>query len=174
MATQASSAMALPQAWQPEQVPASLRLAPADPAPAEQGDNRLRPLEVAECCMCGIERPLGLLVPDGGGACADIRWYCKDVKSCTERWTAALPDRDEGADMPLSGCVRMLTAGRPAPDGPRCAPPGRAGGVGGCGGWYHGPFGPKIFGPQTGQCISGGPSGTGLPPVPAWAAPKNR
>jgi hypothetical protein len=40
--------------------------------------------------MCGIERPLGLLVPDGGGACADVRWYCKDVKSCTERWTAAV------------------------------------------------------------------------------------
>ena len=90
MAIQASSAMALPQAWQPEQYPAGLRLAPADSAPAEQGENRLRPLEVAECCMCGIERPLGLLVPDGGGACADIRWYCKDVKACTERWTAAI------------------------------------------------------------------------------------
>jgi hypothetical protein len=109
MAIQASSAMALPQAWQPEQLPTSLRLAPADSAPAEQAeqaDSRLRPLEVAECCMCGIERPLGLLVPDGGGACADIHWYCKDVKSCTERWTAALPDRDDGTGMPLSGSVQ--------------------------------------------------------------------
>jgi hypothetical protein len=43
--------------------------------------------------MCGIERPLGLLVPDGGGACADIRWYCKDVKSCTERWTTAVAQK---------------------------------------------------------------------------------
>jgi hypothetical protein len=43
--------------------------------------------------MCGIERPLGLLVPDGGGACADIHWYCKDVKSCTERWTTAVPQK---------------------------------------------------------------------------------
>ena len=105
MALQASSAIALPQAWQPEQVRAGLRLAVADSAPAEQGDTRLRPLEVAECTMCGIERPLGLLVPDGGGACADVRWYCKDVKSCTERWTAALPDRADGTGMPLSGRV---------------------------------------------------------------------
>jgi len=43
--------------------------------------------------LCGIARPLGLLVPDGGQACADIRWYCKDSKSCTERWIAALPSR---------------------------------------------------------------------------------
>jgi hypothetical protein len=121
MATQASSAMALPQAWQPEEFPAGLRLAPADSAPAEQGDNRLRPLEVAECCMCGIERPLGLLVPDGGGACTDIRWYCKDVRVCTERWTAALPDRADGVVMPLSGCVPrrycpelQIDASRPA------------------------------------------------------------
>jgi hypothetical protein len=39
--------------------------------------------------MCGIALPLGLLVPDGGRACADIRWYCKDALSCTERWTTA-------------------------------------------------------------------------------------
>jgi hypothetical protein len=41
--------------------------------------------------MCGIALPLGLLVPDGGPACADIRWYCKDAMSCTERWTTARP-----------------------------------------------------------------------------------
>jgi hypothetical protein len=109
MALQASSAMALPQAWQPEQVRAGLRLAPADSAPAEQGDNRLRPLEVAECSMCGVERPLGLLVPDGGDACTDIRWYCKDVKSCTERWTDALAGRADEAALPLSGHVLRPT-----------------------------------------------------------------
>jgi len=53
--------------------------------------DRLRPLEVAECALCGIERPLGLLIPDGSQACADVRWYCKDAKSCTERWTTAGP-----------------------------------------------------------------------------------
>jgi len=31
------------------------------------------------------------LVPDGGQACTDIRWYCKDAMSCTERWTTARP-----------------------------------------------------------------------------------
>jgi hypothetical protein len=41
--------------------------------------------------LCGIALPIGLMVPDGGRACADIRWYCKDAKSCTERWTARRP-----------------------------------------------------------------------------------
>ena len=89
MAPQAASAMAMAQVRQPEPFPFSHRLAPAAPATAEQGDHRLRPLEVAVCSMCGITHPLGLLVPDGGDACTDIRWYCKDVKSCTERWTEA-------------------------------------------------------------------------------------
>ena len=93
MAPQAASAMAMAQVRQPEPFPFSLRLAPAAPATAEQGDHRLRPLEVAVCSMCGITHPLGLLVPDGGDACTDIRWYCKDVKSCTERWTTALAQR---------------------------------------------------------------------------------
>ena len=48
-----------------------------------------RPLEVAQCSMCGTALPLGLLIADGGQACANIRWYCKDTKSCTERWTSA-------------------------------------------------------------------------------------
>ena len=94
MAPQASSAMAMPQArQQPEQLPISFRLAVVDSATAGPGEGSVRPLEVAECTMCGIERPLGLLVPDGGGACADIHWYCKDVKSCTERWTTAVSQR---------------------------------------------------------------------------------
>ena len=105
MAPQASSVMAMPQARQPEQFPISFRLAVADSAAAGPGEGGLRPLEVAECTMCGIERPLGLLVPDGGGACADVRWYCKDVKSCTERWTTALPQ--EPAYLPQE--VRAVT-----------------------------------------------------------------
>lgn len=47
-----------------------------------------RGLQVAHCSLCGITLPLGLMVPDGGQACADIRWYCHDARSCTERWTA--------------------------------------------------------------------------------------
>ena len=64
---------------------------PAPASPAATQHNRPRPLEVAECSLCGIALPLGLLVPDGGQACADIRWYCKDAMSCAHRWTTASP-----------------------------------------------------------------------------------
>jgi hypothetical protein len=74
----------------PEQLAITSGPAPAKPLTAVQR-NGPRPLEVAECSMCGIVLPLGLLVPDGGQACADIRWYCKDAMSCTERWTTARP-----------------------------------------------------------------------------------
>jgi hypothetical protein len=55
---------------------------------ATQRDDRQRPLPSAQCSLCGIALPTGLLVPDGGQACADIRWYCQDARACTERWTA--------------------------------------------------------------------------------------
>ena len=90
MAPHASSVMTMPQEGQPEPLPVRPRPALADSPADGQDGNRLRALEVASCSLCGIVRPLGLLVPDGGGACADVRWYCKDVKSCTERWTAAV------------------------------------------------------------------------------------
>src|ERR1700740_1897184 len=82
----------MPPETGPEQLPASPDLAPTQP-PAPVPRDRLRPLEVAQCAMCGIALPLGLLVPDGGQGCTDIRWYCKDARSCTERWTSALPPR---------------------------------------------------------------------------------
>jgi hypothetical protein len=28
------------------------------------------------------------MIADGGGACADVRWYCLDKLACTERWTS--------------------------------------------------------------------------------------
>jgi len=87
MALDASSVMTAPRAGQSEQLPATPRTALADLPAAGPGGNHLRPLEAAQCALCGIARPLGLLVPDGGGACTDIRWYCKDTKSCTERRT---------------------------------------------------------------------------------------
>ena len=88
MAPQAQSVFAPSLKTGSEQRPAGPRLASVEPP-----RDHLRPLEVAQCSLCGIARPLGLLVPDGGQACADIRWYCKDSKSCTERWIAALPSR---------------------------------------------------------------------------------
>lgn len=88
MAPPASSAAPLSLETGPEQLPVGPRLVLAEP-PADARRDPLRPLEVAQCSMCGTALPLGLLVADGGQACADIRWYCKDAKSCTERWTTA-------------------------------------------------------------------------------------
>ena len=88
MAPQAQSVFAMSLETGSEQIPTGPRLASVEPP-----RDHPRPLEVAQCSLCGVARPLGLLVPDGGQACADIRWYCKDSKSCTERWVAALPSR---------------------------------------------------------------------------------
>jgi hypothetical protein len=99
----------------PEQPAITSSPASAKPLTAVLRD-RPRPLEVAECSMCGIALPLGLLVPDGGQACADIRWYCKDAMSCTERWTTARPP----------GCAYMPTAREDAFAGAREAVPDRA------------------------------------------------
>jgi hypothetical protein len=93
MALQTSSVVRTSQETRPEQRPASPQPTVAEPPAATRRE--LRPLEVAECAMCGIALPLALLVPDGGRACADIRWYCKDARSCTERWTRARPLGDE-------------------------------------------------------------------------------
>jgi hypothetical protein len=42
------------------------------------------------CAMCGIQLPANQMVPDGGQACADVRWYCRDARACTDRWTSRL------------------------------------------------------------------------------------
>jgi len=99
--------------------PDQLATTPA-PAPAQLPTatprNRPRPLEVAQCSMCGIALPLALMIPDGGQACADIRWYCKDAMSCTQRWTTAN----------TPGHAHMPTAPDDAVAGTREAGPGRA------------------------------------------------
>ncbi|MGN6177025.1 MAG: hypothetical protein ACTHPS_29340, partial [Streptosporangiaceae bacterium] len=38
------------------------------------------------CWLCGANLHQSHLVPDGGPACADIRWYCRDLYRCTQRW----------------------------------------------------------------------------------------
>lgn len=100
MALPASSVMAMPETGHLEQlpissVPSSAPAASSPPAPAAglpvsaPRDNHPRPLAAAACSLCGVARPLGLMVPDGSPADAGTHWYCKDVKSCTERWTTA-------------------------------------------------------------------------------------
>ena len=97
----------------PDQLAITPGPAPVEPPPATQR-NQPRPLEVAQCSMCGIALPLGLLVPDGGQACADIRWYCKDAMSCTKRWTAT--HTPGHAHMPAARDDAFAGAGEAAPD----------------------------------------------------------
>jgi hypothetical protein len=84
-------------------------------------NDRQRSLPTAQCSLCGIALPIGQLVPDGGRACADIRWYCQDAQSCTERWTGNLPRHSNIAPTPAS------LAPSPVRDAPpvRRPPPGR-------------------------------------------------
>jgi hypothetical protein len=44
---------------------------------------------VVPCWLCGTHQNLDQMVPDGGSACDDIRWYCRNTLACTERWTSA-------------------------------------------------------------------------------------
>ena len=44
---------------------------------------------VVSCWMCGVCLQYRQMVPDGGSACDNIRWYCKDARACTERWTTS-------------------------------------------------------------------------------------
>ena|SRR5690348_2486446 len=62
--------------------------------------------QVRSCWMCGIRLPVSQLMPDGGSACRDVRWYCSDTWGCTRRWTsrparltAIRPDVAEPADV---------------------------------------------------------------------------
>ena len=82
---------------------------------ARQRKDRLRQLESAQCSLCGIALPIGLMVPDGGQACADIRWYCTDTKSCTERWTARPPGTGHAAPSSSAGELRPGAAPDPVP-----------------------------------------------------------
>lgn len=44
---------------------------------------------VVSCWMCGIRLHSSEMMPDGGDWCDDIRWYCRDVRACTQRWTTS-------------------------------------------------------------------------------------
>jgi len=41
------------------------------------------------CWLCGAWLHKQQLMPDGGPACADVRWYCRDLRTCTQRWTSS-------------------------------------------------------------------------------------
>jgi hypothetical protein len=117
----AAADLVTPPEIEPGPVPARPGPAPAGP-PAPAQPDQLRPLEIAHCSMCGVTLPLGLLVPDGGQACDDIRWYCKDARSCTERWTTARPPQQVPA-IPAATTTAASPAAESAQAGPPAGPP---------------------------------------------------
>jgi hypothetical protein len=71
--------------------------------------------------MCGIRLPAHQMVADGGSACLDVRWYCRDTWGCTRRWTshsarlaAIRPDHPGKAEKPGESAEKAkgLTTGR--------------------------------------------------------------
>jgi len=60
---------------------------------------------VVSCWLCGIGLQQSQMVPDGGSACGDIRWYCKDTRACTERWISARRQARAARAAPGRGAV---------------------------------------------------------------------
>jgi hypothetical protein len=60
----------------------------SDQPVASAEDKGARRAAVVSCWMCGIGLHHSQMVPDGGDACLDVRWYCQDARACTERWTS--------------------------------------------------------------------------------------
>jgi hypothetical protein len=71
----------------------------------------------ATCTMCGTELPVSLMMPDGGEACTDVRWYCRDTVACTQRWTAAQARPAAGELAAAPGTMDAEQTGDDAPDG---------------------------------------------------------
>jgi hypothetical protein len=67
------------------------------------GTTAMHSMGTQACWLCGIRLPAAAMMPDGGAACADIHWYCRDTISCTQRWTQARA--------PSAGYRRPDTAG---------------------------------------------------------------
>jgi len=70
----------------------SRRACHPDAAPVRQDDMSSAGHEqgaMVTCWLCGIRMSSSQMVPDGGRACDDVRWYCRDARACTERWPSA-------------------------------------------------------------------------------------
>jgi hypothetical protein len=72
---------------------------------------------VVSCWLCGIRQHQNQMVPDGGSACSDIRWYCRDTRACTERWTSDQRHTQAVRDTSGRGVIaaRLSGNGNPAP-----------------------------------------------------------
>ena len=141
---------------------------------AAGGDGSPGELANATCALCGIELSIISLVPDGGPDSAEVRWYCRDIVSCTERWTAdraraavQVPVADANAPDPDAGSVPDEQAAPPGDTALVAAEaqapaeePGPAGESGSAG--EPGPTGePEPDKVRAGQSGGGGPRDTG-------------
>jgi hypothetical protein len=88
---------------------------------AARADDSPEELSNASCALCGIELSIISLVPDGGPGSAEVRWYCRDIVSCTERWTT------DGARLPVRAPAARANARDPGAEpvpAQQAAPPG--------------------------------------------------
>jgi len=60
---------------------------PENPAAAVPWDGIPAGPATEPCWLCGAHLPVQMMVADGGSACTDVRWYCRDTRACTDRWT---------------------------------------------------------------------------------------
>jgi hypothetical protein len=60
--------------------------------------------DVVSCWLCGTRLSQYQMLPDGGSACDDVRWYCRDTRACTERWTAD-PYHRQGAGVAAGNAI---------------------------------------------------------------------
>jgi hypothetical protein len=66
---------------------------------------------IESCWMCGIRVRVDQLIADGGSACPDVRWYCRDMHGCTQRWTMRLHHDDVAAATARTSLTRRSIAG---------------------------------------------------------------
>lgn len=67
------------------------------------GDSLLAGPATERCWLCGARLAVQMMVADGGSGCADVRWYCRNTRVCTDRWTAQRArrlDSEEPASLP--------------------------------------------------------------------------
>ncbi len=76
-------------------------------------------------------QPASSMVADGGSACVDVRWYCQDTRSCTERWTARRERHAQGsAGAALADTGYRRFGGAPTGPSPAWQPTGARAGRG--------------------------------------------
>lgn len=69
---------------------------------------------VVSCWLCGTRLQHNQMVADGGSACSDIRWYCRDTRACTERWTTARREAQAAGASPGVALSQPLYPGNEA------------------------------------------------------------